>query len=76
MAVSQNKNAGSLHLYRSDHSVRLPVVGKFRAFSGRSGGVLTDTSDPVLRVGVAASLGLEPSKRLRTRGLTVSGIAT
>ena len=29
IAVSQNKNAGSLHLYRSDGTVRLPVAGKF-----------------------------------------------
>jgi len=30
IGVNQNKNAGSLHLYRSDGTVRLPVAGKFK----------------------------------------------
>ena len=33
IAVSQNKNAGSLHLYRSDRPVRLPVAGIDRSRS-------------------------------------------
>ena len=49
--MSQNKNAGSLHLYRSEHSVRLPVAGKFKP--------QTPCSDVV----VAASLGFEPRQR-------------
>ena len=61
--MSQNKNAGSLHLYRSDGTVRLPVAGKFNPQINSHCLFRRTWSTPRTGSYLAASLGFEPRQR-------------